>query len=48
MEVDEKSEDGEVPNSFVDGRNLLFLSFAAVFAKQKGIHHLKEKTFKMK
>lgn len=40
IEVDQKSEDGEVPNSFVDGRNLLFLSFAAVFAKQKGIHHL--------
>ena len=25
------------PNSFVDGRNLLFLSYAAVFAKQRGI-----------
>lgn len=32
-----KSEEGEVPNTFVDGRNHLFLSFAAVLAKQKGI-----------
>ena len=29
-----------VPSTFVDGRNLLFLSFAAVVAKQKGIRHL--------
>lgn len=29
-------EDGP-PNSFVDGRNMLFLTFAAVFAKQRGI-----------
>ncbi|HZK55669.1 MAG TPA: 7-cyano-7-deazaguanine synthase QueC [Desulfosporosinus sp.] len=33
-------ESGQPPNTFVDGRNLLFLSFAAVVAKQKGIHHL--------
>lgn len=33
-------EDGELPSTFVDGRNLLFLSFAAIAAKQKGIRHL--------
>lgn len=29
-------KEGELPSTFVDGRNLLFLSFAAVLAKQKG------------
>lgn len=33
-------EDGELPNTFVDGRNLLFISFAAVYAKQLGAKHL--------
>jgi 7-cyano-7-deazaguanine synthase len=33
-------EDGQLPSTFVDGRNLLFLSFAAVVAKQKGIKHI--------
>ncbi len=33
----EEAADGEVPNSVVDGRNMLFLTFAAVFAKQRGI-----------
>ncbi|MBC2723350.1 MAG: 7-cyano-7-deazaguanine synthase QueC [Desulfosporosinus sp.] len=33
-------ESGQPPNTFVDGRNLLFLSFAAVVAKQKGINHI--------
>ena len=28
-------EEGELPSTFVDGRNLLFLSFAAIMAKQK-------------
>ena len=32
----EAPEDG-VPKSVVDGRNMLFLTFAAVFAKQRGI-----------
>ncbi|MGM1048201.1 MAG: 7-cyano-7-deazaguanine synthase QueC [Bacillota bacterium] len=38
MEITE-GDDG-VPNTFVDGRNLLFLSFAAVLAKQVGARHL--------
>lgn len=33
-------QEGELPSTFVDGRNLLFLSFAAVFAKQNNAHHL--------
>ena len=33
-------EDGQLPTTFVDGRNLLFLTFAAVVAKQKGINHI--------
>lgn len=36
----EAGEDGEVPNSFVEGRNLLFFSFAAVLAKVKGCDHI--------
>ncbi|MGQ7868361.1 7-cyano-7-deazaguanine synthase QueC [Sunxiuqinia sp. sy24] len=28
------------PNTLVEGRNLLFLTYAAIFAKSKGIHHL--------
>ena len=35
--VDEQAPEEGTPNSFVDGRNHLFLSYAAVFAKQRGI-----------
>lgn len=35
--VDHQKEADQLPNSFVDGRNLLFLSFVAVMAKQRGI-----------
>ena len=35
-----EQREGELPTTFVDGRNLLFLSFAAVFAKQRGARHL--------
>jgi len=38
MEVDKEAPEERVPNSFVDGRNILFLSFVAVFAKQRGIN----------
>lgn len=38
INVDEEApSDGTPPNSFVDGRNMVFLLFAAIFAKQKGI-----------
>lgn len=35
----EKPEEG-VPNTFVPGRNLFFLSIAAVYARERGINHL--------
>ncbi len=35
-----EQKDGELPSTFVDGRNLLFLAFAAVYAKQRGARHL--------
>lgn len=34
-----KSED-EVPNSFVEGRNMVFITFAGIYAKTKGIKHI--------
>ena len=40
IEVDHDAPEEGTPNSFVDGRNMLFLTFAAVFAKQRGIHVL--------
>ena len=33
-------EDGNLPSTFVEGRNLLFLSFAGVLAKVKGAKHI--------
>lgn len=38
--VDENAPEEGAPNSVVDGRNMLFLTFAAVFAKQRGITDL--------
>ncbi|MGM9986156.1 MAG: 7-cyano-7-deazaguanine synthase QueC [Bacillaceae bacterium] len=35
-----ETKTGELPTTFVDGRNHLFLSFVAVLAKNKGIRHL--------
>lgn len=40
IDVDTDSPTEGTPNSFVDGRNLLFMSFVAVFAKQKGANHI--------
>ncbi|PAB56793.1 7-cyano-7-deazaguanine synthase QueC [Anaeromicrobium sediminis] len=40
IEVDKTAPKEGLPNSFVDGRNLLFFTFAAVFAKQRGINHI--------
>lgn len=36
----EAGENGEMPNTFVPGRNLLFLSFAGVLANQIGARHI--------
>lgn len=39
--VDESIPDGQTtPNSLVEGRNMLFLTFAAILAKTKNIRHL--------
>ncbi|WMJ20869.1 7-cyano-7-deazaguanine synthase QueC [Geobacillus kaustophilus] len=35
-----EQKEGELPTTFVDGRNLLFLSFVAVLAKQRGARHI--------
>lgn len=41
MEVEKGvAEDGRPPSTFVPGRNLFFLSMAAVYARERGIRHL--------
>ena len=40
IRMDEVQPEGGVPNTFVPGRNLFFLSIAAVYASEKGINHL--------
>ncbi|OBR67362.1 7-cyano-7-deazaguanine synthase QueC [Paenibacillus oryzae] len=39
-DIEIKQEDGGLPSTFVDGRNLLFLTFAAVLAKGIGARHI--------
>ena len=36
-DVESSSANGELPNSFVPGRNIIFLTFAAAYAYQRGI-----------
>ena len=38
--VEETKPEGAPPNTFVEGRNLLFLSYAAIYAKTHGITDL--------
>ena len=38
--MDEEKPDGSYPNTFVPGRNLLFLTFASVVARSHGIKNL--------
>jgi 7-cyano-7-deazaguanine synthase len=38
--MDEEKPTDSFPNTFVPGRNLFFLSIAAVFARERGIRHL--------
>lgn len=40
LKMDETKPAGGPPNTFVPGRNLFFLSIAAVFARERGISHL--------
>lgn len=40
LPVDEEKPAGGPPNTFVPGRNLFFLSIAAVHARERGIRHL--------
>ncbi|AKN29329.1 7-cyano-7-deazaguanine synthase [Clostridium carboxidivorans P7] len=40
IKVDKEVPSGGLPNSFVDGRNMLFLTFVAVFAKQRDINNI--------
>ena len=40
IEMDKEQPVGGVPNTFVPGRNLFFLSIAAVYARERGINHM--------
>ena len=40
IRMDEEKPDGSFPNTFVPGRNLFFLSIAAVYARERGIAHM--------
>lgn len=40
MVMDQEQPEGSYPNTFVPGRNLLFLTFAAVIARSHGIRHI--------
>ena len=40
IKMDEVKPDDTYPNTFVPGRNLFFLSIAAVYAREHGIHHI--------
>jgi 7-cyano-7-deazaguanine synthase len=40
IEVNENVTDETVPNTLVEGRNLLFLTYAGIYAKARDIHNL--------
>lgn len=40
ISVDKEKPSDALPNTFVPGRNMFFLSIAAVFARERGIRHL--------
>ena len=40
IRMEEEKPEGSFPNTFVPGRNLFFLSIAAVYARERGISHM--------
>lgn len=40
IEIEEVKPDNRPPNTLVEGRNMLFLTYAAIFAKGKGIRNI--------
>jgi 7-cyano-7-deazaguanine synthase len=40
IEMDNEKPAGNCPNTFVPGRNMLFLTFAAILARTHGIYHI--------
>ena len=40
IHMDEEKPEGTFPNKLVHGRNLFFLSIAAVYARERGINHI--------
>ncbi|MGV8095573.1 MAG: 7-cyano-7-deazaguanine synthase QueC [Mangrovibacterium sp.] len=40
IQVEQEKPTDRPPNTLVEGRNMLFLTYSAVYAKSKGIHHL--------
>ena len=40
IEMDQEQPEGRYPNTFVPGRNLIFLTFAAILARSKDVFHL--------
>ncbi len=40
MDVDESAPETGTPNTFVDGRNMVFLTFVAIYAKQLGVRDI--------
>ena len=40
LKMDEEKPENSYPNTFVPGRNLFFLSIAAVYAREHGINHI--------
>jgi 7-cyano-7-deazaguanine synthase len=40
MDVETSKPENRPPNTLVEGRNMIFLTYAAIYAKSKNIHHL--------
>ncbi|MGQ8338082.1 7-cyano-7-deazaguanine synthase QueC [Sunxiuqinia sp. A32] len=40
VEVEQNKPDNRPPNTLVEGRNMLFLTYASVYAKSQGIQHI--------